>query len=327
MPYRAGSWVGVHDMSDDMRILYASSNLYDIVNIHASDCIGTPATEFITGESLETYPANFAGHTTDNVFISYVRITTSDGSAVVIRTISFICSSIAFIIGSFDPNGLFERMMQRDHIKRFRYVTKDENRMETLMQINQAISEEPDSGSSTAVAPQERLHGSTQEHQHVLIQTCIILDNLERVDSRTPHGPTITFLTNSMEQIIDVDATDLQGTPFLSLVAVDDISKAGEFLQDVASNSDISFTTLKLLRHPFGAPAEGQPPACITVEMMGAGSETGAILLCQPAVGLHLQRMNCDLDEDTGYMTLEELVSSEAETSECDSAWRGIRPE
>ncbi|ORX73107.1 hypothetical protein DL89DRAFT_255246 [Linderina pennispora] len=298
MPYRAGSWVGVHDTSDDMRILYASSNLYDIVNIHASDCIGTPATEFITGESLETY----------------VRITTSDGSAIVIRTISFICSSIAFVIGSSDPSGLFERMMQRDHIKRFRYVTKDENRMETLTQINQAISEAPDSGNSTAAAPQERLHGSTQEHQHVLIQACIILDNLERVDSRTPHGPTITFLTNSMEQIIDVDATDLQGTPFLSLVAVDDISKAGEFLQG-------------LLRHPFGAPAEGQLPACITVEMMGAGSETGAILLCQPAVGLHLQRMNCGLDEDAGYMTLEELVSSEAETSECDSAWRGIRPE
>ncbi|KAJ1951223.1 hypothetical protein FBU59_000295 [Linderina macrospora] len=325
MPYRAGSWVGVHDMTDDMRILYISSNLYDIVNVHASDCIGVPATEFITGESLDSYPATFAGHTSDNIFIGYVRVTIPVDTVIVIRTISFVCSNITFIIGSADPTGLYERMMARDHIKRFRYVAKDENRMETLAQIKQAISDVSEPENQTAEDSQQGLHSRTHEHAHVLIQACIVLDNLEQIDDRTPHGPGISFLTNSMEQIIDVDATDLQGIPFLSLVAADDIAKAGKFLQDVASNTDISFTTLKLFRNPFGAPVEEQSPAYVTVELMGAGSESGAILLCQPAVGLQLRRMDCDQGDDAGYMTLEELVSSEAETSGYDSAWRDIR--
>ncbi|KAJ1951005.1 hypothetical protein EC988_004181 [Linderina pennispora] len=300
--------------------------MYDIINLNPHDCIGSSANEFITGESLETYPATFARHTTDNIFISYVHVTTSDGSAIVIRTISFVCSNITFIVGSYDPSWQAEHMMQRDHIKRFRYVSKDESRMETLTQIKKAISKVSDQGNAIPAVPQQDSQRQAQEPARTLIQACIVLDNLERMDGRTPHGPTITFLTNSIDQIIDVDATDLQGIPFLSLVAADDIVKASEFLQDSASNADISFTTLKLLRDPFGVFVEGQLPACITVELMCAGSESGAILLCQPAIGLRIRRTDCASAEEAGYMSLEELVSSEAETSGYDSSWRDIKP-
>ncbi|ORX72848.1 hypothetical protein DL89DRAFT_290672 [Linderina pennispora] len=280
MPYRAGSWLGVHDTSDELRILFVSSNMYDIINLNPHDCVGSSANEFITGESLETYPATFARHTTDNIFISYVHVTTSDGSAIVVRTISFVCSNITFIVGSYDPSWQAEHMMQRNHIKRFRYVSKDESRMETLTQIKKAISEVSGQGNTITAVPQQDSQRQAQESARTLIQACIVLDSLERMDGRTPHGPTITFLTNSIDQIIDVDATDLQGIPFLSLVAADDIVKASD----------------------------------------------GAILLCQPAIGLRIRRTDCASVEEAGYMSLEELVSSEAETSGYDSSWRDIKP-
>ncbi|KAJ1936994.1 hypothetical protein FBU59_004886, partial [Linderina macrospora] len=89
MPVSAGSWVTIHDLSSDMRILYVSSNLRSILDYNPCDCVGQPLTAFLLGESISKYPESLQSDTTDNVVIGYTRAKGADGNPVVIRSISF----------------------------------------------------------------------------------------------------------------------------------------------------------------------------------------------------------------------------------------------
>ncbi|ORX73848.1 hypothetical protein DL89DRAFT_263873 [Linderina pennispora] len=219
-------------------------------------------------------------------------------------TITFFCGEINFHV--------------RARTRRFNFSGSDGNMQATLEQIQQAIDCNHDD------------HHDTAEAQHQPerrpCQACLVLDLVSRLREPMPLGPNVIFATNSIEQIIGVEATEFQGLPFLSAVAPADVTKAGEFLQNISTSNAIAFVTIQLLQNPF---SEESPDGSrqVEVEIMGAGYDDGAILLCQPVQQHRLGDTQpfaghaANYDDDTGYLSLEELISTDAETSGVDATW------
>ncbi|KAJ1947004.1 hypothetical protein EC988_005468, partial [Linderina pennispora] len=142
MPQRPGSWIAVHDTSSEMRMLYISSNAKNIIDHEPSECIGRPISDFLTSECAISYTDKFASRTSDNITVGYITMygPIPNTDPFVIRIISFICDSIHFTVASYHP--IYEHMLERERVRRFRFAAEDEARQTTMRQIQQAIHNE-----------------------------------------------------------------------------------------------------------------------------------------------------------------------------------------
>ncbi|KAJ2809362.1 hypothetical protein H4R20_000172 [Coemansia guatemalensis] len=165
----------------------------------------------------------------------------------------------------------------------------------------------------------------------------MVLGALTNVDDVDTLGPSVLYASPSFERIIGTETCDIQGKPFLSLVATQDTLKAGKLLKRMTESGNITTETLLLQFNPFEDPpthgdnygnhstAEGNVQADkVRVEIIGAGGDDGAVLMIQ------LQRLplyrGCSAVEDDHteamLMSLEDIISSDPETSDCADTWR-----
>ncbi|KAJ2499901.1 hypothetical protein GGH96_003159 [Coemansia sp. RSA 1972] len=85
---------------------------------------------------------------------------------------------------------------------------------------------------------------------------------------------------------------------------------------------------LKFLANPVYTNAEnGEQSSEVTVEVLGAGSDEGAIILCQlDYASSHRSRnINDDVEMD-GYMSLEDIITSDPESSDMSDMWKTAFP-
>ncbi|KAJ2755372.1 hypothetical protein H4S06_003428, partial [Coemansia sp. BCRC 34490] len=155
---------------------------------------------------------------------------------------------------------------------------------------------------------------------------------------QNPMGPRIIFASSSLSRITNIDACDIQGTPLMSLVPPEDVTKTARFLERVSVSDDVVIDFLRLLvlddefandgvnssnddddsdyegyRNPLVA------KGFVDVEVMAAGSADGIILLCQQIrSGRILPNGSYDSE---GYLSLEEIISSDIETSDYSGNW------
>ncbi|KAJ1958929.1 hypothetical protein GGI12_004610 [Dipsacomyces acuminosporus] len=148
-------------------------------------------------------------------------------------------------------------------------------------------------------------------------QACFVLGDFSPNDPDGDAGPKIVFTTDSINRILDVDSCDLQGVPFLSLVAMEDNQKAYGFLERSFNSSELVLERLHLLANPIDD-AQLRNPRTVTVEFLGIGSDEGAIILCQ----IGRTRISGRVDNNSGYMSLEDIISSEPDTSDFPDEWR-----
>ncbi|KAJ2377504.1 hypothetical protein GGI05_006861, partial [Coemansia sp. RSA 2603] len=121
-------------------------------------------------------------------------------------------------------------------------------------------------------------------------------------------GPQVLFASRSFGKMIGVDTSDIQGSSFLSLVAPEDMVRASAFLERVASNMDVIVERLRMRVEQHDAKE---------AEVMAAGSDEGTILLCQ------MEKCGNVVDS-SGCLSLEELISSDPETSDVASDWHRV---
>ncbi|ORX73108.1 hypothetical protein DL89DRAFT_255247 [Linderina pennispora] len=139
-----------------------------------------PLTAFLLGESISKYPESLQSDTTNNVVIGYTRAMGADGNPVVIRSISFVCSNMNFVIGSFDPrNQRYEEMMENTRIRHFRYAAIDAKKHETLSKIEQAVRSMPANAQDRPPQPESPVLHRTHPTPPGMIQACVILDSLK----------------------------------------------------------------------------------------------------------------------------------------------------
>ncbi|KAJ2288908.1 hypothetical protein IW139_005299, partial [Coemansia sp. RSA 353] len=166
---------------------------------------------------------------------------------------------------------------------------------------------------------------SIMRYAQTRTKACLILvGSLSTSEENNPLGPTILFASNSFTRILDGDVSDIQGMSFLSLIATQDTIKAARFLEKMTSPERIVLDRLKFSANPVDTDANGDVQSSeVTVEVLGAGSDEGAIILCQlDNASSHRSRDINDDDELSGYMSLEDIITSDPESSDVSDMWK-----
>ncbi|KAJ2445731.1 hypothetical protein GGF42_005897 [Coemansia sp. RSA 2424] len=135
----------------------------------------------------------------------------------------------------------------------------------------------------------------------------------------------IVLVTNSISRLVEVDGDDLINTPLLRLVAPESLARTAQFLEDLPLTDGRG----QLFADPSRLQGGGSR---VEVEMAGAHSDDGAVLLCRRvrvcsqgdvamALEANTKRRDKVPESDGGYLSLSDLLSSDLETSDCLSTW------
>ncbi|KAJ1955922.1 hypothetical protein EC988_001618 [Linderina pennispora] len=146
---------------------------------------------------------------------------------------------------------------------------------------------------------------------------------LTRADTSTEtHGPTVVFVTNSISRILgdDTEGHEVINMPFFSLIAPPDITKAAGFLDSLMADLKPQVCVLDMLRNPNSEqPGEPAVRDTIKVELLGAISDDGVVLLCQKV--RNQRQSQGGADDELGYMSLSEIISSDPDSSDFPEEW------
>ncbi|KAJ1723653.1 hypothetical protein LPJ53_002036 [Coemansia erecta] len=274
------AYIAVHDKTPMMRLLYASSNIREATQFTPSEVIGRPAFSFIKTRKVGEYKEDFGHHQSDSVVVRNTVVNAKDGTSVYMRIIHFSCDDIAFNVAMVYPDMVGLPGSARE--ARRRMIEQRCRAQDTVYRCSRRV-----------------------------IQACLVLERAEAVDSVSPLGARVVFASRSFELIAGTESSDVQGVAFLSLVATEDVARAAGFLERVAGERSVVIERLR-----FSRVCAGEQESHVLVEVMAAGSDDGAILLCRPISGLGAGRRSGD-----GYMSLEEIISSDAETSDIADMW------
>ncbi|KAJ2358756.1 hypothetical protein GGF43_000596 [Coemansia sp. RSA 2618] len=176
------------------------------------------------------------------------------------------------------------------------------------------------------------------------IKACMILNHARGEEH--VHGPTVEFVTNTIGHIYsgDVDAHELVDRSFFSLVVPEDLAKAAAYMDSLIKVARPQLCSLRLVRRPIvdeqqvntgglansagGEAAAADEP--IEIEVFGASSGDKIMLLCQrvrrnwkSSVLANVNRHASfnDDDDDLPYMSLEDIISSDPDSSDLNDQW------
>ncbi|KAJ1954365.1 hypothetical protein GGI12_005804, partial [Dipsacomyces acuminosporus] len=249
-----------------------------------------------------TFKEHYGTITDDNVLITNVHVKNKNNVPVPVRTIAFTCGNVNFHMGTTYPDSAHSQRGGPLSVQRFKCILSEAGNENT-------------GGSSSNGSGNGGVDPSTAYSRRTTSQACIVLNSVDPNDAGSDVGPKIIFSTDSINRILDVDSSDLHGLPFLSLVDAESSEKAAEFLQKALHSSELVLEQLGLLVSPLEE-SHLASPRSVAVEFMAMGSDDGIIMLCQlsrPKLGGN--------DADGRYMPLEDIISSDPETSDFPDAW------
>ncbi|KAJ1820783.1 hypothetical protein LPJ56_003365, partial [Coemansia sp. RSA 2599] len=301
------SFIAIQDKSAESRILYISSGVRQAMGVEPQEMIGQSAYMFMTDDSYaQSYPNMYCGDIDEtSVAVMYINVKRDSGELIASRIFIFSCDTCNIIIAVMCPGRV-----------RANPPTVNLHR--------------------PPVAPGSRLDGASREMH---LRSCMVLETSRSGDivlpggqqsgmTTSPGGPKIVFVTNSISRLLDTDGDELIDKPFLKLVAPESLADAARFLDDVFASSNVVFARLFLLHRP--AVNEGNGGGCsrIEVEIVGAHSSDGVVLLCRMirycaaprrslGAAAGFQKPQAVKEElYGGHRSLAELISSDPETSD-----------
>ncbi|KAJ1951879.1 hypothetical protein GGI12_006383 [Dipsacomyces acuminosporus] len=277
-----------------MTILYLSSSIRKALLYEPEDLVGHSPLEILGDKYINDFKVHHGRQTEDNVILTNTLVTSKCSREVYQRSITFACGNVNFQIATTYPEAVLDKSKRRFSIHRFRCVLSEElnnTKSSTVKDLNTAYSLKS------------------------CYQACFVLG---RVNADKDTSSRIVFATDSISKILDADSADLQGEPFLSLVSSDDTEKAREFLRKAVGHDELVLERLRLLVNPV-EDCQMENPRCVSVEVMGLGSDDGAILLWQ------LERPYIDGRSGSGkYIPLEDIISSDPETTDFPDEWEKL---
>ncbi|KAJ2609867.1 hypothetical protein H4S08_003866 [Coemansia sp. RSA 1365] len=287
-----------------------------------------------------------------------------DDSTVFAHTISFNCSGYIFTtINAFPEFGrvtLGESILYRlQHKTDYDGISKqitESRRLEKPATSDSVPSNVKKASSLSQDAAQNsidqmanlgypQITKETLKHAHVYtarasrVKACVILNK----PSNDIEGPTIYFATNTISNIFNgnVDAHELVDMPFFSLVVSEDVTKAALFMDNLISAAHPQLCTLRLKCQPAlctennnvtGSTNQLVSNDSIDVEIFGASSDGKIMLLCQKnrrrkptdSTLSEVRNPNNIIEDELSYMSLEEIISSDPESSDPGVQWHKI---
>ncbi|KAJ2900011.1 hypothetical protein GGI21_003735 [Coemansia aciculifera] len=301
------AFIGIHDKTPSMRILYVTSSIRDVLGFEPEEAVGQTAMWFIANGKAEEFRRLVGREVSeDSVLITKLFVRTRSGIPVYVRLLNFSCDNLAFNVCFVYSEQL--EPPQVDHTP-------------LPVELVHGQSELALRRHSLLRAHQESSRGMASAGGGRLVRACLMLEPIgtdEDSSNNSPMGPRVLFASNSFDRIVGIDASDVQGMPFLLLVAPQDVARAGAFLDTVKTAGTVVVDHFMLLANPHDAQARP-----VAVEIMAAGADSGAVMLCQLAKRNGPSTAAAAVDNDVldGYMSLEEIISSDADTTDIGDVW------
>ncbi|KAJ2309469.1 hypothetical protein IWW51_005178 [Coemansia sp. RSA 2702] len=344
------SYIGIHSLDNETDILFVSSGCGQGVGWNSSHVMTMRARDFVVGEydpgdyarvyqkAIKSGDADEEDDEDDaSAYQMYVYLKTATGVPVLTRVTSFKCDNCVVYIGVAYPEVPYRGHQELE-------VQQLDGAMQRLnISRNNVISAAmakrgSDNAPATSRTPLGYAKGKTTK-------AAIILEHpdstqLETEETgRRPAGPHIVFVTGSIAKFIDADPSDLHNFPFLKLVAPEDLTHTSEFFDRLADSSDVLFETFALLQRPpvieGDIIVDDKDNMRIIVECLGASVTDGVALMLRrlrvapppkrDSVGNYIHSKVHELDDKGGYVSLEELISSDCVTTDVGEFWSELR--
>ncbi|KAJ2077516.1 hypothetical protein H4R24_005087, partial [Coemansia sp. RSA 988] len=318
------------------------------VGYHPEELVNKRATDFIADQyDISDYPKIYmrknnqpeATSTSEylaedddaSAFVMYGNIKSANGTPMFHKITAFKCDNCVIYIGvtypeirSWDQKELVVQMldgaMQEINITQERIALADRH--------NESCIDRRRIGSQARSKP-----GSLIKTAFVLESpNSVCTDNSTDMSNRQM-GPLIAFVTDSVNRIMDADTSDLMGYPFLQLVAPEDVLHVSQFFQRLSATTNVLFDTFSLLQKPYVIEGDvrvvDEDNRRVMVECLGGAVHDGMVLLVRklrtrPAPVLYslddyVRPLSQESNDECGYVSLEEIISSDPDTS--DTPW------
>ncbi|KAJ2888076.1 hypothetical protein FB639_000882, partial [Coemansia asiatica] len=289
------AYIAIHDKTPMMRVLYASSNIRRVLQFEPSEVVGQPALAFVNNRKASEYIEQFCQPTNDTVLISNMVVNARDLTPTFLRIIHFSCDNLEFNVALKYPD--MATMSSIHNGPQLSAMSSAD-----MSQVASAVMARDERRQIERRCRMRRAYRPREQQR--AFQACLVLERKQREGEAGILGPRIVFASTSFERIVGIDASDLQGVEILTLVAPEDVVRAAEFLDKAALSEGVELST-------FRFNACDHPGRYVAVEVLCAGSDDGAVLLCQ-LDRASLQQMSRagwggSVEETDGYMSLEEI--------------------
>ncbi|KAJ2123075.1 hypothetical protein IW147_002895 [Coemansia sp. RSA 720] len=341
------SYIGIHSLDNETDILFVSSGCGSGVGWTSSHVMTMKAREFVVGGfDAGDYPSVYQKKVKANgddeededeasAFQMYVYLRTAHDVPVLTRVTGFKCDNCVVYIGVAFPEVPYKHMQELE--------------VQELDGAMRRMNITKERAASSAVSKRGRLPATTRaplyHSKGKATKAALILEHPDAAaieteeTGRRPAGPHIVFCTGSISKLVDADPADLHNFPFMRLVAPEDLLHTSEFFDKLADSPDVLFETFALLQRPpvidgdiIVADVDNQR---VVVECLGASVTDGVALMLRrlrtaPApkrdsVGNYIHSRAHEIDENGGYVSLAELISSDCETTDVGDIWSQLR--
>ncbi|KAJ2718466.1 hypothetical protein GGI07_005745 [Coemansia sp. Benny D115] len=338
------TFIGIHTRDESTQVLYISSGCRQAMGYTPAQVMAGRARDYIAdpydGDYPQIYESKVNGEETDedeaNAYVMYMNLKNGSGTPVLHRITTFKCDNCVIVVGVAFPEVPFRGRHELE-------VQMLDGAMKRLNITRQREEE---------AAVQRRRDEAAQGRRVPLyyapsrqIKVAFVLENPEVAEvsaqaGRRQNGPLIVFATGSISRLVDADTSDLLRSPFLKLVAPEDVLKASAFFDRLGDSPDVMFETFALLSRPPVIEGDVVVPDAqntrVLVECLGANVQDGVALLLRKlrnvapptrdSMGNYVRKSKLhEIDEDGGYMSLSEVISSDPETSSVPEVWSRLR--
>ncbi|KAJ1806997.1 hypothetical protein LPJ56_004958, partial [Coemansia sp. RSA 2599] len=328
------TFIGIHARDESTQVLYISSGCRQAMGYTPAQVMAGRARDFIAdpynGDYPQIYESKVNGEETDedeaNAYVMYMNLKNTNGTPVLHRVTTFKCDNCVIVVAVAFPEVPFqgrhelEVQMLDGAMKKLNITRQKEMEAEVQRRRDEAAQQ----GRRVPLyyAPSRQ------------IKVAFVLENPEVAEASTEagrrqNGPLIVFVTGSVSRLVDADTSDLLRFPFLKLVAPEDILKASAFFDRLADTPDVLFESFSLLSRPPVIEGDVAVPDAqnsrILVECLGANVQDGVALLLRKlktvppptrdSMGNYIRQTRVhEVDEDGGYLSLSEMISSDPES-------------
>ncbi|KAJ2161542.1 hypothetical protein GGF46_001397 [Coemansia sp. RSA 552] len=325
---RRPTYIGIHTLDEDMDILYISSGCMEALGFTPEFIMDQGGVEYVADsfdkkEYMKVYQSldrTDGGEEDDdeaNALVIHLHLEAANGRPLLQRMTAFKCDNCVVVVGMSFPEVSFQDR--------------------TTLEVERLGSAMEQMGVSDKGALRERGHRSPFVARSRQVKAVFVVECAPEVNQATgdlnerAEGPLIVFVTGSVSRLIDADTSDMSSYPFLKLVAPEDVLHVSKFFDRLSISTDVMFETFSLLHRPHVIDGDvviaDQDNPRVVVECLGAATQDGVVILLRklrvvPApkrdtMGNYVRPRYAALDEDdAGYVTLSEFISSDPETSD-----------
>ncbi|KAJ2454618.1 hypothetical protein EV183_001366 [Coemansia sp. RSA 2336] len=326
VPQRS-SFIGIHTRTPDMKVLFISSGTRGAIGFAPTQIIDKTVEDFVVeGYSANDYMGMYDLREADeedeaSAYTWFAHLRHSGGNPVLHRFTAFKLDNCVIFLACAFPEIPYSAHTELTvqvldgKMKQLNATRKREAREAMLTRNGNHLPLRDARGKQVKAAV-------VLEHPDALVET-------EETGRRTA-GPLVVFVTGSISQIVEADPSDLARFPFMKLVAPEDYTHVCEFFDRLESTVEVLFERFSLLRRPHVCEgdvvvSDGENER-VLVECLASAAQDGVVLLLRkmrvvPApkrdtLGRYVNYKINDYDDGSGCLSLAELISSDAETTD-----------